>query len=90
AARISPLKDDKYKQVFGADLSTLKGKNVAAIFKNKFGLNALPTQFDDLMKTVIKNASAKYNAGGTDVNSILREAEELANQQIATALQGGK
>jgi multiple sugar transport system substrate-binding protein len=90
AARISPLKDDKYKQVFGADLTTLKGKNVAAIFKNKFGLNALPTQFDDLMKTVIKDASTKYNAGGTDVNSILREAEEQANQQIAAALQGGK
>jgi multiple sugar transport system substrate-binding protein len=88
-ARISPLKDDKYKKLFGADLKALQGKNVQSIFKNKFGPNAEPSRYDELVKPVITEALNKVNKG-TDTNTALREAEQLANQAIDSAKQAGK
>jgi multiple sugar transport system substrate-binding protein len=81
-ARVSALKDDKYKKVFGQNLQTLKGKNVQAIFKNKFGPNAKPSKYDPLVSTEL-SAALKDALAGTDINTALREAEERANKAIA-------
>jgi multiple sugar transport system substrate-binding protein len=88
AARVSSLKNEKYKQVFGSDLKSLQGKNVQAIFKNKYGRNPVPTRYDSLVE---KETTAALNAfiAGTDLNTALREAEERANKAIEAAKQAG-
>lgn len=88
AARVSSLKDAKYKQAFGTDLKSLEGKNVQAIFKNKYGKNPVPTRYDTLVQ---KETTAALNAfiAGTDLNTALREAEERANKAIEAAKLAG-
>jgi multiple sugar transport system substrate-binding protein len=87
-ARISSLSDEKYKKLYGANLQSLQGKNVAAIFKNRFGPNAKASKYDPLVKTAI-NAALKKVISGVDVNTALREAENMANQAIDSSKQGG-
>ncbi|CAG7652146.1 ABC transporter substrate-binding protein [Paenibacillus allorhizosphaerae] len=81
-ARISSLKDDKYKKEFGANLKSLNGKNVQAIFKNKYGTGPLPTKYDAVAEKAVSAASQKVNKGEADINSALRAAEEAANKEI--------
>ncbi|MCC2684793.1 MAG: family 1 extracellular solute-binding protein [Paenibacillaceae bacterium] len=88
SGRISSLKDDKYKQNFGQDLITLNGKNVQAIFKNKFGPNAKPSKYDPLVTKEL-NQALKDALAGTDINSALRSAQERANKAIAEAKASG-
>jgi multiple sugar transport system substrate-binding protein len=85
AGRISPLKDEKYKKMFGQDLKSLQGKNVQAIFKNQYGKNAIPTKYDDIAAKAINAASAKVTSGKADINTAIREAVEEANKGIEQA-----
>ncbi|CAG7640751.1 Putative ABC transporter substrate-binding protein YesO [Paenibacillus solanacearum] len=82
-ARVSSLKADKYKTLFGQDLKSLQGKNVQAIFKNKYGPNAQQTKYDAAAEKAINSALSKVNSGKADVNTALREAEEEASKGIA-------
>ena len=81
-ARISSLKDDKYKKEFGANVAALKGKNVQAIFKNKYGTSPLPTKYDSVAEKAVSAALQKVTKGEADINSALRAAEEAANKEI--------
>ncbi|CAG7649316.1 ABC transporter substrate-binding protein [Paenibacillus allorhizosphaerae] len=82
-ARVSSLKAEKYKSLFGQDLKSLQGKNVQAIFKNKYAPNAQQTKYDAAAEKAVNNALSKVNAGKADVNTALREAEEEASKGIA-------
>lgn len=80
--RISLLSDTKFQQAFGADMPILKGKNVQSIFKSK------PAPAPRLSKhygngaTNIRNKFNEYVDGNIDMNTALREAEELTNAYI--------
>jgi multiple sugar transport system substrate-binding protein len=83
AGRLSSLKDAKFKQAYGENLSVLKGKNVQGIFKNTPAPFARPSEFDSAVTKILNKAAADVMAGKSDVNTALRLANEAANQAIA-------
>ncbi|ULL16578.1 extracellular solute-binding protein [Paenibacillus sp. H1-7] len=84
--RQSGLKDPKYKESFGSGLQTLQGKHVAAIFQIIPAKPRFSDKYSDIAKNQIATAMNKVIKGEADINSALREAEELANKQIEAAI----
>ena len=82
--RVSPLKDQKFKDNFGADLAGLKGKNIQAIFKSKPADAPEFSRFYSDANAVVLNEYKELLAGKKDVNTALRDAEEKINQAIKT------
>ncbi|MCC2686076.1 MAG: extracellular solute-binding protein family 1 [Paenibacillaceae bacterium] len=80
--RQSLLSDAELKTSFGADLKSLKGKNIAAIFKT----NAAPTSpysiYNPVAEKAVDAVVNKELATGTDANTVLRQVEETANKNI--------
>jgi len=85
-ARVSALKDPVLKDLFGADFSGLKGKNVKSIFKSVPAKPAPLTEYDDIVSGELNKAVMDFAKGNiADVNSTLRIAEENANKAIQAA-----
>ncbi|MBD2862984.1 ABC transporter substrate-binding protein [Paenibacillus oceani] len=84
--RVSPLKDQKFKDNYGVDQPGLKGKNVKAIFKSKPAEAPEFSRFYSDANAVVTAEYKDYLAGKKDVNSALRDAEEKINQAIKTKL----
>lgn len=84
--RLSAWKDPKMKEQFGVQLNALKGKNVAALFANTPIVPKGITIYDDFAKDAIGKQLSGFTSGQMDVNSMLRQAEEAANQAIASEL----
>ncbi|CAG7607773.1 hypothetical protein PAESOLCIP111_00994 [Paenibacillus solanacearum] len=80
--KLTALKDPDVKQAFGANLETLKGKNVQAIFKNKYGKNPPRAKYYDVAVPHMVQAIQDVYKGNTDINTALRDAEEKANKAI--------
>jgi multiple sugar transport system substrate-binding protein len=83
--RISVLKNQEIRNEYGKDLDYLRGKNAAALFKNKAAAPAVRTANDRLVLTPLKSKFKDVVLQKEDVNSALREAEEAANQAIQEA-----
>ncbi|MEF3304459.1 ABC transporter substrate-binding protein [Paenibacillus sp. GYB003] len=81
--RQTSLQDPKYRESFAGDLKSAQGKNVAAIYKRTPALLPPLTKYDNIAKSELAKAAAKVAAGGSDVNTALREAEDQANKLIA-------
>jgi multiple sugar transport system substrate-binding protein len=81
--RLSALDDPALQKVFGQDLDYLKGKNIASLFKNKHKPQPMKSMYDDILLDTLNGAIDKISSGQADINSALREAEELANKEIA-------
>ncbi|MCC2685195.1 MAG: extracellular solute-binding protein family 1 [Paenibacillaceae bacterium] len=83
-AFLTVLKDQKIKNEFGANSDLLKGKNTKA-----FSLLGLPnppsvTEYDAVVtKIVLDKFTKELIPRKTDVNTLLREAEEDANKSIS-------
>ncbi|MCS7463408.1 extracellular solute-binding protein [Paenibacillus doosanensis] len=79
----SVLTDTSINKDFGLDIEVLKGKNREAFIKNK---NAKPfpsiTKYDGAAFTIMRQQFKKVATGQEDVNTALREAEELINKAI--------
>ncbi|TNJ63747.1 extracellular solute-binding protein [Paenibacillus hemerocallicola] len=84
--RVSPLKDQKLKDNFGADQAGLKGKNIQAIFKSKPADAPEFSRFYTDANAVVLAEYKELLAGKKDVNSALRDAEEKINQAIKAKL----
>jgi multiple sugar transport system substrate-binding protein len=83
AGKIPSLTSSDVQKQFGADNAVLKGKNIQALFiPGKLPDREDPTPYDDIVKAEIKNAYLKVY-DGTDINTALRKAEEIANKNIA-------
>ncbi|GAA4851560.1 sugar ABC transporter substrate-binding protein [Paenibacillus vulneris] len=82
---IPVINDPEVTKEYGADLSSLQGKNVQALLKMKIGQNPQPTEYEEIIKDVINKSMTEYLKGSVDVNSILRRAEDDANKKIAEA-----
>jgi len=84
--KVSVLANKNIEKQYGANLPTLKGKNVEGIFKAKpRELHSPVTEFDVIVRQAI-DASAKDLADGKDINTVMRETEEKANQKIQEEL----
>jgi multiple sugar transport system substrate-binding protein len=86
--RLSSLKDEAVKKQFAASFPALKNKNVQAVFKHSPAPAAPFSLYDDIVSTELKKAADDYVKGSADVNTILRKAEETANQKIAAEKTG--
>ncbi|MEF3302881.1 ABC transporter substrate-binding protein [Paenibacillus sp. GYB003] len=79
---VSALVDPDLEKAFGANLQSLKGKNVEAIFKLKSAPLYKVTKDDPIAQEFLGKALDEVLAGRKDVNTALRDANELANQKI--------
>jgi multiple sugar transport system substrate-binding protein len=81
--RQSSLQGQKFKEGFGTNMVSLKGKNIAAVFKNQPSANPLPSSYsetlNDMVKKEVTAAAEAVALGQKDVNTALRELEEKAN-----------
>ncbi|MFB9750089.1 ABC transporter substrate-binding protein [Paenibacillus hodogayensis] len=87
AGRFPVLNLPELEKGFGADLGSLKGKNTAGIFKAKpRNMHDNPNQFDrSIVKPRLNDAAKAVALGQKDINTALRDAQELADKQMADA-----
>ncbi|MCC2684318.1 MAG: family 1 extracellular solute-binding protein [Paenibacillaceae bacterium] len=81
--RLSALADPALQKVFGQNLDYLNGKNVGSLFKNKHKPQPMKSIYDEILVDQLNGAIDKISSGQADINTALREAEELANKDIA-------
>jgi multiple sugar transport system substrate-binding protein len=82
--RISVLKNDQLRSVFGQNLSYLKGKNINAIFKSNPAANFPPTEFDVPARAIMNSDTAKaVFMDHVDINTALQQADEAINKIVA-------
>lgn len=72
---------------FGADIATLKGKNLKGFYPVKPAAIAPKTIYDDLAEKHLTTAFREYAQGASDVNTALRKAVESAVKDIEAAKQ---
>ncbi|RKN74968.1 extracellular solute-binding protein [Paenibacillus ginsengarvi] len=84
--RVPIVKSRAVSDRFGEDLPFLKGTNYSkAVFAEKIAKPIRVTKYDGIARTELTNTLAKVATNGTDPNTALREAEELANKAIQEA-----
>jgi len=76
------LADPDLEKVFGANLQSLKGKNVSAIFKQQSAPLYKITRYDSIVMGELGKAMNEVLDNQKDVNSALREANERADKAI--------
>lgn len=79
---VSALVDPELEATFGANMQSLKGKNVGAIFKLKSAPLYKVSKYDPIAQDFLEKALNEVLSGTKDVNTALRDANELANQKI--------
>lgn len=78
-ARKSPLADPKFETEFAADIDFVQGKNIAGMFKGKMANSPVRPRYTSEASNLLKEAFYNYYHG-TDVNTVLKEADEKLNQ----------
>jgi multiple sugar transport system substrate-binding protein len=81
--RASVLKDKELQKQFGAKLGSMKGKHIDGFFTKPTAMPGFPTKYDDMGNKRLNDAIKNVLDGTADINSALREANELLNQDIA-------
>lgn len=84
--RFTALNQQSIKNKYGQNLKSLQGKNIQSVFKSQFASPHVPTIYDSLASPHLNNAVKKVNEGIMDINSALREADDLINKDVANAL----
>jgi multiple sugar transport system substrate-binding protein len=84
--RFTSLNDLKAKQEFGADLKTLKGKNLKPLLNYQAASTTPNSTYATLARDQINPAMNKVLDGKADINTALREAEEAADKAIAAEM----
>lgn len=77
------LKDDKLKELFGAELTSLQGKHKEAFFQSMPILSPVRTKYVNDADRIVQAQFNRMLKGEVDVNTALREAEEQINQLVA-------
>jgi ABC-type glycerol-3-phosphate transport system substrate-binding protein len=80
-ARVTPLKSMDIKKQIGADLPFLKGKNMEGIFKSQPAPVPKASPYSGGASKFMNEAFDKY-MGGSDVNTVLREATEKISNYL--------
>jgi multiple sugar transport system substrate-binding protein len=80
--RVSPLKDSKFNEAFGADMPVLQGKHIQSIFKSKPASAPPFSKFYPKARDILSSQFKQFNEGKTDMNTALRDAEAQISQYI--------
>lgn len=80
------LVDADVQKAFGTKLNSLKGRNVAAVYKHKMSDLPYTNRFNRIVLLEIISAGNNVLNGTEDVNTALRNAEERANKKIEEKL----
>jgi multiple sugar transport system substrate-binding protein len=88
--RFTSLNDLNAKQEFGADLKTLKGKNLKPLLNYQAASTTPNSTYATLARDQINPAMSKVLDGKADINTALREAEEAADKAIAAELEANR
>jgi multiple sugar transport system substrate-binding protein len=80
--RVTSLNDKDVQKEYGAELTTLKGKNLDAIFKIKPAKLQNPSEYDKIVANHLNAANKSVNQSGVDINTALRTAQEAADKEI--------
>lgn len=83
-SRIPALAGKQYEEAYGSDNPKLKDKNLAALFKNPSSPTPTPHEFDKEVQTIIRAIRKELALNNKDINTALKEAQEQAEQLIAT------
>jgi multiple sugar transport system substrate-binding protein len=79
----SVLNNEGIKKNYGSKLPEFQGKNVQALFKTKPNKPHLMTKYDSTVRGLVDGTRKDLAAGGKDVNTLIRELQEKANQTLA-------
>lgn len=82
----SVLKDSAIREVFGADVADLQGKNAKALIPVQYAPIIEQNIFNDYASNELMNALQRIILGETDVNTAFREAAEKVDQHIKAQL----
>jgi multiple sugar transport system substrate-binding protein len=85
-SRVTVLNDDEIKKQLGANSPVLKSKNTAAIFKNPSSPTPPPRIAGKEVQAVIRAIRREMAIGKKDINTALREAQELADKKVAETM----
>ncbi|MDF2725745.1 MAG: hypothetical protein K0Q59_5423 [Paenibacillus sp.] len=77
------------EKVLASELAIVKGKNIAGLIPSKFAPIGLSTPQGVNPQTNLTNAFSAVAKGTKDVNTALREAQELTEKQIAEGIAAG-
>jgi ABC-type glycerol-3-phosphate transport system substrate-binding protein len=80
--RLSPLINPEIQKAFGTKMTSLKGKNIAGIFKSKPAYAPPFSIYHSKASDILKKAFVDYIDDKKDVNTALREAEDEITQLI--------
>jgi multiple sugar transport system substrate-binding protein len=85
---ISPIKSQKVKENLFKNVEGLEGKNVQALYYNKLAPGSPVHEFDELVISEVFDSEIipKIARGQLDLNSALREGQELADRLIQTEI----
>jgi multiple sugar transport system substrate-binding protein len=84
---IPVIQSDAVKKEFGKNVPQLADKNIPALFKLSAADPRSPlTQYDNIVVGVLTDSFTNSLIQKKDVNTMLREAEELANKQVEANL----
>jgi multiple sugar transport system substrate-binding protein len=85
AGRLPAILSPEVRKQFGVDVPALKGKNTNVIAKYKPAPQYVPSLYEATTKKAVQDAYyIDVYTGKKDINTALRDAEEKANQDIAT------
>jgi multiple sugar transport system substrate-binding protein len=84
-SRMTMLNNNEMKKHFGDNLSSMKGKNLAAALKTKLA-KINPTDYDSIVSDLLNAAGTKVIQGKTDANTSLRETQDAADKAIQEML----
>lgn len=81
--RISVLNDPEIQKQFSKDVKAFQGKQLDNLFQFKAVPSAPATLYDDEVRAIVRNIAKEIAVNKKDVNTALREAQELADKKIA-------
>jgi multiple sugar transport system substrate-binding protein len=81
--RMAVLKDPEIEKQFAKDVKAFQGKQLENLFKFKASPSTTKTIYDDEMVTIIRNIAKEIAVNKKDVNTAIREAQELADKKVA-------
>lgn len=82
-SRIPALKGKQYEEAYGSNNPKLKDLNLAALFKHPSSPTPPPHPFDKEVQKIIRDLRKELALNNKDINTALKEAQELAEQTIA-------
>jgi multiple sugar transport system substrate-binding protein len=85
--RIAILNDPEVQKQFGKDVKGYEGKHMENLFLFKAAPSAPVTLYDDEMREILRNTAKDIAVSKKDVNTVLREAQEMADKKLIELIQ---